>query len=417
MLERLISPRRPRFGEEQKKVLLRPLSKQELLAAPTSIGTLVMGGGVLVYDPLTATALSNAGFSINEHDLTAPEIDWLSKSDTASYAAWGNPRTVVFATCPFGSTVQDGKVICARSIPGMQEVAPREGSNPCSVDSAPAQTVSQAQLQGVKNTAPTGSSVCFRYFGTDAKPGSEDAARAVAFVAKYDEVERKATQSEEYFKRTGRTPTNEQILAISNARGFLTQYKQPVEDVRKEYGGVSLAGVPRPAKRMARFGAPWLIPMLVVVAIVAVSIAASVILCAQEESRQKAIDADNALNESMQPLVDKMVACVDNPNLTAEERDRCADTLKALTAYRGAADPSNDGNKTDWAALAKWGVIGVSVMAGAYLLGPAIKAASVSAAARFDIDAQRKRQELESIKQTRQLTVVQQRGAANRRGR
>jgi hypothetical protein len=416
MLEHLISPRRPRFGEEQKKVLLRPLSKQELLAAPTSIGTLVMGGGVLVYDPLTATALSNAGFSINEHDLTAPEADWLSKFDT-SYAAWGNPKTVVFATCPFGTTLQDGKAICARSIPGMQEVAPREGSNPCNVDSAPAQTVSQAQLQGVKNTAPPGSSVCFRYFGTESKPGSEDAARAVAFVAKYDDVERKATQAEEYFKRTGRTPTNEQILAISNARGFLTQYKQPVEDVRKEYGGVSLAGVPRPVKRMARFGAPWLIPVLVVVAIVAVSIAASVILCAQEESRQKAIDADNALNESMQPLVDKMVACVDNPNLTAEERSRCADTLKALTAYRGAADPSNEGNKTDWAALAKWGVIGVSVMAGAYLLGPAIKAASVSAAARFDIDAQRKRQELESIKQTRQLTVVQQRGAANRRGR
>lgn len=416
MLEHLISPRRPRFGEEQKKVLLRPLSRQELLAAPTSIGTLVMGGGVLVYDPLTATALSNAGFSINQHELTALEFDWLSKLDT-SFAAWGTPKTVVFATCPFGTTVQDGKVICARSIPGMQEVAPRDGSNPCNVDSAPAQTVSQAQLQGVKNTAPPGSSVCFRYFGTESKPGSEDAARAVAFVAKYDEVERKATQSEEYFKRTGRTPTNEQILAISNARGFLTQYKQPVEDVRKEYGGVSLAGVPRPAKRMARFGAPWLIPMLVVVAIVAVSIAASVILCAQEESRQKAIDADNALNESMQPLVDKMVACVDNPNLTAEERSRCADTLKALTAYRGTADPSNEGNKTDWAALAKWGVIGVSVMAGAYLLGPAIKAASVSAAARFDIDAQRKRQELESIKQTRQLTVVQQRGAANRRGR
>lgn len=418
MLEHLISPRRPRFGEETKKVLLRQLSRDELLAAPTSIGTLVMGGGILVYDPITATALSNAGFSINEHDLTSPEAEFLSRFDTGAYAAWGNPKTVVFATCPFGTTITDGKAICARTLASLQEVAPRVGSNPCSVDSAPELSgITQSQLQGVKNTAPPGSSVCFRYFGTDAKPGSDDAARAVAFVSKYDEVERKATQAEEYFKRTGRTPTNEQILAISNARGFLTQYKEPVEDVRKEYGGVSLAGVPRPAKRMARFGAPWLIPVLVVVAIITVSIAASVILCAQEESRKKAIDADNALNEAMQPLVDKMVACVDNPNLTAEERSRCADTLKALTSYRGAADPSNEGNKTDWAALAKWGVIGVSVMAGAYLLGPAIKAASVSAAARFDIDAQRKRQELESIKQTRQLTVMQQRGAANRRGR
>lgn len=417
MLEHLISPRRPRYGEEQKKVLLRPLSKQELLAAPASIGTLVMGGGVLVYDPLTATALSNAGFSINEHDLTAPEASWLATFDAASYSAWGNPKTVVYATCPFGTTLQDGKAICARSIPGLQEVAPRDGSNPCSVDSAPAQTVSQAQLQGVKNVAPPGSSVCFRYFGSDGKPGSEDAARAVAFVQKYDEVERKSTQAEEYFKRTGKTPTNEQILAISNARGFLTQYKQPVEDVRKEYGGVSLAGVPRPVKRTTRFGAPWLIPVLVVVAIIAVSIAASVIICAQEEAKQKAIEADRALNEAMQTNVDDLVKCVNDPNRTAEERDRCARGLDSLAEYRKNADPSNQNPPTDWAALAKWGVIGVSVVAGAYLLGPAIKAASVSAAARFDIDAQRKRQELESIKQTRQLTVVQQRGAANRRGR
>jgi len=416
MLEHLISPRRPRFGEEQKKVLLRPLDKSELLVAPASIGTLISSGGFLIYDPLTATSLSNAGFSISERELTAPEADFLKKFDPVSYAAWGQPSTVVFATCPFGASVQDGKAICARSIPGLQEVAPRDGSNPCNVDSAPEQSgITPSQLQAVKNTAPPGSSVCFRYFGSDVKPGSEEVARAITFVREYDEIERKAVQAEEYFKRTGRTPTNEQILAISNARVFLTQYKQPVEDVRKEHIGVSLGGTRRPA-RVARFGAPWLIPLIVAVAVIAVSVSAAVAFCASEESRQKEIDAKRALNEAMQPLVDSMVACVNNPNLTAAERDRCADTLKSLASYRDVADPSATDNPTDWAALAKWGVIGVSVIAGAYLLGPAIKAASVSAAARFDIDAQRKRQELASIKQTKQLTVIQ-RGAANRRGR
>jgi hypothetical protein len=421
MLEHLISPRRPRFGEEQKRVLLRELSKGELLSAPASIGTLISGGGFLIYDPLTATALSNAGFSINEHDLAVAEMDFLKKFDPTTYAAWGQPTTVVFATCPFGATLQDGKAICARSIPGLQEVAPREGTNPCNVDSAPEQSgITTAQLQGVKNTAPAGSSVCFRYFGSDVKPMPEDVRNAMSFVKLYDEVERKTTQSEEYFKQTGRTPTNQQVLAISNARVFLTKYKQPVEDVRKEYGGVSLGGTPRRASRTARFGVAWLVPVLVVIAIVAVSIAASVILCASEETRRKAIDADMALNEAMQANVDEMVKCINDPNRTSEERDRCARGLDSLADYRKNADPSNQNPPTDWAGLAKWGVIGISVAAGAYLLGPAIKAASVSAAARFDIDAQRKRQELSHIKkqseQPRQLTLAQ-RGAANRRGR
>ena len=422
MLEHLISPRRPRFGEEPKKVLLRPLSKDELLAAPSRIGTLVMGGGVLVYDPVTATALSNAGFSINEHDLSMPEIDFLKRADPVTYSAWGQPRTVVFATCPFGATVEDGKAICAKNIPGVQEVAPRDGTNPCNADSAPEQSgITTAQLQGVKNIAPEGSSVCFRYFGSDGKPGSAEVAKAVQFVRQYDTIERKTVQAEEYFKQ-GNQPTKEQALAVSNARAFLTKYKQPTEDVRKEYMGVSLGGVSRRSMRPARFGAPWLIPVLVVVAIIAVSIAAAVSICASQETERAAIEADNALNNAMQNNVDQFTACITDPNLTQEQRAECAKGLETLKEYRKNADPGGNDEKTDWAALAKWGVIGVSVVAGAYLLGPAIKAASVSAAARFDIDAQRKRQELSNIKQQseqpRQLTVAQQqRGAANRRGR
>lgn len=417
MLEHLISSHRPRFGEE-KTVLLRSLTKQELLTAPTSIGTLVMGGGVLVYDPVTATALSNAGFSINEHDLTIPEAEFLKTFDGKTYAAWGNPKTVVFASCPFGASVQDGKAICAKNIPGVQEVAPREGANPCNVDSAPEQAgVTSAQLQGVKNIAPEGSSVCFRYFGTDTQPGNAEVSKAIQFVGKYDIIERKTSQAEEYFKQ-GKRPTSEQALAVSNARAFLTKYKQPVEDVRKEYMGVALGGVARRVKRPARFGAPWLIPVLVVVAIVAISIAAAVSICAAQETERAAIEADNALNNAMQNNVDQLVACTSDPNLTQEQRQTCAKGLETLAEYRKNADAGGKDDKTDWAALAKWGVIGVSVVAGAYLLGPAIKAASVSAAARFDIDAQRKRQELSSIKkQSEQIAVVQQRGAANRKDR
>ena len=49
------------------------------------------------------------------------------------------------------------------------------------------------------------------------------------------------------------------------------------------------------------------------------------------------------------------------------------------------------GGTTDWAQLAKYGVIGVGIVAGVYLVGPAIRAASTSTAASIRVGEQKSR--------------------------
>jgi hypothetical protein len=105
--------------------------------------------------------------------------------------------------------------------------------------------------------------------------------------------------------------------------------------------------------------------------------------------------------DAMLPAIQELTACAQDTNRTQVQRQSCVDQLKNLSELAGnvVPDPGGGDPKTDWAQLAKYGVIGVGIVAGVYLVGPAVRAASTSTAASLAVGEQRSIQRRKMVRE------------------
>ena len=390
----LVSPaRRASYGAQAGLAIFDPATLNAT-TTPPAIYALIKNEGFVLWERATVSELARRGYSTLQYEVTPADATWLA-SNAKGWVDAGSPRLVYFATCPGGGTFDaQGLPVCGGPpIPGVVEVAPKPGSNPCSVDSLPESIdgeVRVGQLEAAKRLAPPGATVCFRYFGgtptvSDAQKGS-----ARDTVLAYDRLLRAVEQVETQRKISGRTFTPAQQNAVNGARVWLATYAQPVEKARPFLfpSGSPNRRAPVRGPTRAHFGLEPLTAFVLTVLAIAV-VAGAVAWLADAKVREQAIQLRRDMHASMLPMIQELTACAQDVNRTPAQRQSCADQLKNLSDLAGNVVPDVDGGATDWAQLAKYSVIGVGIVAGVYLVGPAVRAASTSTAASLGVGEQK----------------------------
>jgi hypothetical protein len=391
----LVSPRTASYGAQAGLAIVDP-STLDASTTPPAIYTLLKSEGFLSWDGTVVSELARRGFSTFSHDVTPVEAKWLT-ANTPKWVEAGKPGLIWFATCPGGVKLDtQGLPVCGGSpVPGIIEVGPKPGSNPCSVESLPESIegeVRAGQLEAAKRLAPSGSTVCFRYFGGSPTVSDTQKGSARDTILAYDSLLRAVEQVETQRKISGRTFTPSQQNAINGSRAFLATYAQPVEKARPflfPSGSPNRRGPVR-AGSAERFGIAPLVAVVIIVVAIATYQAATAWL-ADSKVREQAIQLRRDMYESMLPMIQELTACAQDTNRTPAQRQSCVDQLKNLSDLAGDIAPDVSGGTTDWAQLAKYGVIGVGIVAGVYLVGPAIRAASTSTAASIRVGEQKSR--------------------------
>jgi hypothetical protein len=128
-------------------------------------------------------------------------------------------------------------------------------------------------------------------------------------------------------------------------------------------------------------------------------VAGAVAWLADAKVREQAIQLRRDMYESMLPMIQELTACAQDTNRTPAQRQSCVDQLKNLGDLAGNLAPDVGGGTTDWAQLAKYGVIGVGIVAGVYLVGPAVRAASTSTAASLGVGEQKSLQRRKMVRE------------------
>ena len=399
----LLSPRTASYGAQAGIAIVDP-STLDASTTPPAIYTLLKNEGFLSWDGAVVSELARRGFSTFSHDVTPAEAVWLT-SNTPKWVESGKPGLIWFATCPGGVKLDaQGLPVCGGSpIPGVVEVAPKPGSNPCSVDSLPESIegeVRAGQLEAAKRLAPPGATVCFRYFGgtptvSDAQKGS-----ARDTVLAYDRLLRAVEQVETQRKISGRTFTPAQQNAVNGARVWLATWSQPVEKARPFLflSGSPNRRAPVRGPTRAHFGLEPLTAFVLTVLAIAV-VAGAIAWLADSKVREQAIQLRRDMYESMLPMIQELTACAQDTTRTPAQRQSCVDQLKNLGDLAGNLAPDVSGGTTDWAQLAKYGVIGVGIVAGVYLVGPAVRAASTSTAASLGVGEQKSLQRRKMVRE------------------
>jgi len=400
----LVPPaRRASYGAQAGLAIIDPATLNAS-TTPPAIYALLKGEGFLSWDGTVVSELARRGFSTFSHDVTPAEAAWLA-SNAPRWVDAGKPGLLWFATCPGGVKLDaQGLPVCGGApVPGIREVAPKPGSNPCSIESLPESIegeVRAGQLEAAKRLAPPGATVCFRYFG--GSPTVSDAQKSSArdTILAYDSLLRAVEQVEAQRKISGRTFTPGQQNAINGSRSFLATYAQPVEKARPFLFPSGSPNRRRPVRgpTHAQFGIePLTAFVLLVIAIAAV--AGAVAWLADAKVRAQAIQLRRDMHASMLPMLQELTACAQDVNRTPTQRQSCVDQLKNLSELAGNLAPDGGEGTTDWAQLAKYGVIGVGIVAGVYLVGPAVRAASTSTAASLAVGEQKSLQRRKMVRE------------------
>jgi len=399
----LLSPRTASYGAQAGIAIVDP-STLDASTTPPAIYTLLKNEGFLSWDGAVVSELARRGFSTFSHDVTPAEAVWLS-SNTPKWVESGKPGLIWFATCP-GNVKLDaqGLPVCGGApVPGMIEVAPKPGSNPCSIESLPESIegeVRAGQLEAAKRLAPPGSTVCFRYFGGNPTVSVAQKGSARDTILAYDRLLRSVEQVETQRKTSGRTFTPAQQNTVNGARVWLATYAQPVEKARPFLfpSGSPNRRAPAHGAASARFGIEPLTAFVLTVLAIAV-VAGAVAWLADAKVREQAIQLRRDMYESMLPMIQELTACAQDTTRTQAQRQSCVDQLKNLGDLAGNLAPDVGGGTTDWAQLAKYGVIGVGIVAGVYLVGPAVRAASTSTAASLGVGEQKSLQRRKMVRE------------------
>ena len=392
----LVSPR-ARLGEASASLKISMIDPSTLDASstPPALYTLIKSKGFVVWNESTVQALARKYFSMAPHELTPAEQAWLLKA-SPSYAASGQPKFVWFGTCPMGATLDEsGQPVCGASFKdGVLEVAPEPGTDPCSIDSLPISIkgeVTPAQLEVAKRIAPPGATVCFRYFGGNPSVTSDEMGRARATILAYDDLMKTVEQVENQRRLSGRTYSTAQQNAITHARAVLTEYSQPVEKARPELFKGSQNRTLRAIRQGAKFGA---LPVLAYVAIIAFAVATVTVaytILAATETAERIFQAKAGIVESMRPVIEELSKCAADPSRTDAQREACIQQMKALNTMLENLNPPSLLGKTDLGEVAKWSAIGLGILGGIYLFGPAIRGASKATEQSLRISEQRSR--------------------------
>ena len=357
-------------------------------STPVSLYVLLKSGGAIVWRPEVVEALRQRGFSIESHELLPDEARWLS-AHSPNWSSQGSPALVWFASCPLTAGVDtDGLPTCGATLPsGASEIPPRPGVNPCSIESLPEEArgeIRAGPLETARSLAPAGATVCYRYFGGN--PPISDALKASAAqtVRVYDQLLRSVEQVETQRRTSGRALSLAQQATVSQARAWLSTYSQPVQKARPYLfpEGSTNRRPPKQQPARARFGVePTTVAIIVVIAVATVALA--IAWLGDSEVRAKGIAAQQELNRAMQPVISELSSCVTDPSRTDAQRQACVDQLHTLADLAPGMQPDAKGG-TDWGQIAKYAVIGTGIVAGVYLVGPAVRAASKATAASLD---------------------------------
>jgi len=393
----LVPSSRTRYGAEAGApagiLIIDPKTNPLPLATtPPAIYALLNAGGFVVWDQSTAGELARRGFTPNTHDVLPAEAAWLT-ANSQSWVAQGRPMLVWFLICPGAVTLDaQGLPVCGGlGIPGVSEVAPKPGTDACSIASLPESIegeVTTAQLESAKRLAPPGTTVCFRYFaGNTGKPTPAQESASRTTIQNYDRLLQSVEQMSAQRQRAGRPLSPSETTAIANARVVLATYAQPVEKARPY---VMPAGSPNARRaRAVQFGiAPMVVYALVALAVIAVSVAVAIAVTASEKTNAEIIAAQEKVNEAVLPMIDELTKCAADPARTDAQRQSCVDALNAMPALVDKMKPTLPSNAWMGDAV-KYGVIGVGIIAAVYLVGPAVRAASTSTAASLGVAQQK----------------------------
>ena len=406
----LVTPpaRRASYGAQAGLLNVDPATL-DATTTPPAIYALLKNEGFVLWERATVSELARRGYSTLQYEVTPADATWLA-SNAKGWVDAGKPGLVYFATCPGGGTFDaQGLPVCGGpQIPGIIEVAPKPGSNPCSIESLPESIdgeVRAGQLEAAKRLAPPGATVCFRYFGGTPTVSDAQKVRARDTILAYDSLLRTVDQTETQRKMSGRAFTPGQQNAINAARSFLATYAQPVEKARPFLFPSGSPNRHRPVRGAARaqFGlGPGMILLAVVLIVIAIaSVPLAMAWLAESKMLEQANQQRKDIFDAMLPAIQELTACAQDPNRTQVQRQSCVDQLKNLSELAGnvVPDPGGGDPKTDWAQLAKYGVIGVGIVAGVYLVGPAVRAASTSTAASLAVGEQRSIQRRKMVRE------------------
>jgi hypothetical protein len=398
-------PRRASYGAALKLAVFDP-DTLDANTTPPAFYALLKGKGFLTWDEAVVSELSRRGFSAFRHEVTPAEGTWLA-SNANGWVAAGKPGLLYFVTCPGEATLDvQGLPVCGGPpIPGMIEVAPKPGSNPCSIESLPESIegeIRAGQLEAAKRLAPPGATVCYRYFGGNPTVSDAQKVRARDTILAYDGLLRTVEQTEAQRKISGRAFTPGQQNAINAARSFLATYAQPVEKARPFLFPSGSPNRRRPVRGPTRApfgGAPLVLAAVVVIVLAIATYQASTAWLAESKMLEQANQQRKDIFNAMLPTIQELTACAQDVNRSPAQRQSCVDQLKNLGDLAGNVVPDAGGGTTDWAQLAKYGVIGVGIVAGVYLVGPAVRAASTSTAASLAVGEQKSLQRRKMIRE------------------
>lgn len=403
----LLSPRTASYGAQAGIAIVDP-STLDASTTPPAIYTLLKSEGFLSWDGAVVSELARRGFSTFSHDVTPVEAVWLT-SNTPKWVESGKPGLIWFATCPGGVKLDaQGLPVCGGApVPGAIEVAPKPGSNSCSIDSLPESIdgeVRVGQLEAAKRLAPPGATVCFRYFGGTPTVSDAQKVRARDTILAYDGLLRTVEQVDTQRKMSGRAFTPGQQNAVIAARSFLATYAQPVEKARPFLFPSGSPNRHRPVRGAARaqFGvAPAVLAAVVLIVLAVASVPLAMAWLAESKMLEQANQQRKDIFDAMLPAIQELTACAQDPNRTQAQRQSCVDQLKNLSELAGnvVPDPGGGDPKTDWAQFAKYGAIGLGVVATVYLVGPAVRAASTSTAASLGVGEQKNLQRRKMVRE------------------
>lgn len=399
LLGALVSPttRRPAFGAVPLALLVVDAETLNPNTTPPAFYTVIKNGGFVVWDEATVEALAQRYFSVASHDVTPAEAAWLETNP--GWVAAGKPKLVWIGSCPTGATVDaNGQPVCGRSLPvGVTEIPPRPGTNPCSPASIPeaaAGIVRPGDLEMAERLKPPGSTLCFRYFGGNPEVSDAQMDSARETIRVFDRLLRSVEAVEQNRQQYGGDFTVGQKNAISAARAWLATYVQPVEKARP-YLFTGSGNIQRPRIARARLGfEPLTVAVIfaVLAVVVYVTSRSSVVALADTEVRKMGLQLQADVNAQMQPRIDELLACIKDPARTQAQRQSCNQALRSLSDLTGNLTPDmGEGGGQNWAEVAKWGTLGLGVLAGVYLLGPAIRGASTATGESFRVSEEKSR--------------------------
>ena len=400
LLGALVSPAlRSSFGAAPSGLLVVEGNTLNPNTTPPAFYALIKNGGFAVWDEPTVQSLAQRYFSVASHDVTPSEAAWL-EANASGWVARGRPKLVWFAVCPTGASVDaSGQPVCGRAMPpGVKEIPPRPGTNPCSPASIPESAegiLRPGDLEQAERLKPPGSTVCFRYFGGNPEVSDAQMDSARETIRVFDRLLRSVEAVERNRQQYGGDFTVGQKNALSAARSWLATNVQPVEKARP-YLFTGSGNIRRPRIARTRFGViDPITATVVIVAFIALAFItwrASAAYLADTEVRKMGLQHLADVSAQMQPRIDELIACVKDTSRTQAQRQSCNEALKSLSDLTGNLTPDmGGGGGQDWGAVAKWGTIGLGVVASVYLLGPAIRGASKATGESFAVSEQKSR--------------------------